>query len=71
MKFVPPVRGRAWQVEASHQVILLLKRRPDLWPRLNDLTLVVRQAPPVDWIKVLKDLRHAEAAGLAPSNACT
>jgi hypothetical protein len=65
MKFAAPARARAWQVEASHQVILLLKRRPDLWPRLNDLTLAVRQAPPVDWVKVLKDLRHADAAGPA------
>ena len=47
------------QVEASHEVILLLRRRPDLWPRLNELTLAVRQTL-VDWVEVLEDLQHAE-----------
>lgn len=51
-------------VAACHKIMILMRRRPDLWPLLNVLALGRR----VDWPAVLAELEAGAAGGVSTSN---
>lgn len=50
------------RIAAAHETILLVNRWPELWPLLNELTLI--QHRHVDWVTVLETLEQARLTHL-------